>query len=124
MTALFRVPKLLKNRLLQTAMEYEYGDIASRCKKRISALTVRRMVILFLNSTYCLFKIKVLSTGKGNSKCFFHLPSYEKSKPSHQVAIFVFLGYGDGEKGFLCFDPIARRIRISRNVAFLDNVYI
>lgn len=34
-----------------------------------------------------------------------------------------FHGYLDIQKGFLCYDPLAHRIRISRNFIFLDNVY-
>ncbi|KAF8401977.1 hypothetical protein HHK36_012928 [Tetracentron sinense] len=34
----------------------------------------------------------------------------------------MYLGFGDSQKGYRCYDPHARRIRISRNVVFLENV--
>ena len=54
--------------------------------------------------------------------CFVHLPSLEKHKLSYQAAKCVFLGYSDEHKGFLCYDHVVRRSRISRNVVFVEHV--
>ena len=35
----------------------------------------------------------------------------------------AFLGYATNQKGFVCYDPIGRRIRVSRNVIFFENKY-
>lgn len=34
----------------------------------------------------------------------------------------MFLGYSNEHKGSLCYDPVARHTRISRNVIFVENV--
>ncbi|GKV37327.1 hypothetical protein SLEP1_g45367 [Rubroshorea leprosula] len=55
--------------------------------------------------------------------CFVHLPSHERTKLSNQAAMCVFVGYGIDQKGFLCYDPKIGRIRISRHVVFLENLF-
>ncbi|GKV49277.1 hypothetical protein SLEP1_g56036 [Rubroshorea leprosula] len=35
----------------------------------------------------------------------------------------VFVGYGVDQKGFLCYDPKIGRIRVSRHVVFLENLF-
>ena len=52
--------------------------------------------------------------------CFVHLPTLERSKLSAQSAKCVFLGYASHQKGFVCYDPTSKRIRISRNVIFFN----
>lgn len=39
------------------------------------------------------------------SLCFIHFPSLKRNKLSPQAARYLFLGYSDEHKGFLCFDP-------------------
>ena len=34
-----------------------------------------------------------------------------------------FFGFATHQKGFVCYDPIGRRIRVSRNVIFFENQY-
>lgn len=34
----------------------------------------------------------------------------------------MFVGYSTEHKGFLCYDPVERRLRISRNVIFVEHV--
>ncbi|KZV50197.1 endoribonuclease Dicer3b-like [Dorcoceras hygrometricum] len=53
--------------------------------------------------------------------CFMHLPSPEKHKLSAQSVRCAFLGFSPTSKGYLCYDPISNRVRISRNVIFFEN---
>lgn len=39
-----------------------------------------------------------------------------------QAAKYVFIRYSDDHKGFLCYDPVACKARISENFVFLDTV--
>ena len=55
--------------------------------------------------------------------CFMHLPTHERHKFIAQFIKCVFLGYVIPHKGYVCYDPHARRIRVSRNVIFLENQY-
>jgi len=55
--------------------------------------------------------------------CYVHLPAHERTKLTTQSIQCAFLGYSVHHKGFLCYDPNLRRIRISRNVIFLENQY-
>jgi len=42
--------------------------------------------------------------------CFVLRPHVERSKLSSRSAICVFLGYGEGKKGYRCFDPITQKL--------------
>jgi len=53
--------------------------------------------------------------------CFVHLPAHERNKLTAQSIKCAFLGYVGTQKGFLCYDPHARRTRVSRNVIFFEN---
>lgn len=55
--------------------------------------------------------------------CFVHLLAHERTKLTAQSVKCAFLGYSSHHKGFLCYDPNLRRIRISRNVIFFENQY-
>ncbi|KAG8365262.1 hypothetical protein BUALT_Bualt18G0085900 [Buddleja alternifolia] len=46
----------------------------------------------------------------------------ERTKLSSRVAICVFLGYGDGQKGYRCHDPVSGKLYVSRNVSFIEHV--
>ena len=50
--------------------------------------------------------------------CFVHLPPTERTKLTAQSTRCAFLGYASQQKGYLCYDPILNRLRISRNVIF------
>lgn len=54
--------------------------------------------------------------------CFPHLPPHERNKLSSQAAMCVFVGYSTIHKGYLCYDPGSRKVRISRNVVFLEHI--
>ncbi|KAK3043427.1 hypothetical protein RJ639_002006 [Escallonia herrerae] len=43
-------------------------------------------------------------------------PAHERTKFSKQAVMCVFVGYSADQKGFLCYDPLIRRVRISRHV--------
>ena len=55
--------------------------------------------------------------------CFVHLLSHERHKLTAQSIKCVFLGYAIPHKGYVCYDPHASRIRVSRNVIFFENQY-
>ncbi|KAH7541833.1 hypothetical protein FEM48_Zijuj02G0009500 [Ziziphus jujuba var. spinosa] len=55
--------------------------------------------------------------------CYAHLPSSDRNKLIAQSARCAFLGYASDQKGYLCYDPLASRTRISRNVLFVENIY-
>jgi len=54
--------------------------------------------------------------------CFVLRPHVERSKLSSRSAICVFLGYGEGRKGYRCFDPITQKLYVSRHVVFLEHI--
>jgi hypothetical protein len=56
------------------------------------------------------------------STCFVLRPQVERSKLSSCSAICVFLGYGDGQKEYRCYDPHARKLYVSRHVVFLEHI--
>ena len=51
---------------------------------------------------------------------FFFLMQNAVSCPL--VLLFVFLGYGEGKKGYRCFDPITHKLYVSRYVVFLEHI--
>ncbi|XP_075489501.1 uncharacterized protein LOC142528343 [Primulina tabacum] len=54
--------------------------------------------------------------------CFVLRPQIERNKFSPRSALYVFLGYGIGQKGYPCFDPISQKLYVSRHVVFLEHV--
>ena len=54
--------------------------------------------------------------------CFVHLPPTERTKLSPQATKCIFLGYSTEHNGFLCYDQSEKRMRISRNVIFLEYI--
>jgi hypothetical protein len=54
--------------------------------------------------------------------CFILRPHVEHSKLSSRSAICVFLGYGEGKKGYRCFDPITQKLYVSHHVVFLEHI--
>ncbi|KAL5738844.1 hypothetical protein ACOSP7_031605 [Xanthoceras sorbifolium] len=56
------------------------------------------------------------------STCFVLRPHVERKKLSSRFAICVFLGYGEGQKGYRCFDPVLKKLYVSRHVVFLEHI--
>jgi histone deacetylase 1/2 len=54
--------------------------------------------------------------------CFVLRPHVERNKLSSRSTICVFLGYGEGKKGYRCFDPITQKLYVSRHVVFLEHI--
>jgi hypothetical protein len=54
--------------------------------------------------------------------CFVLRPYVERSKLSSRSTICVFLGYGEGKRGYRCFDPITQKLYVSRHVVFLEHI--
>ena len=56
------------------------------------------------------------------STCFVLRPHVERTKLSSRTAICVFLGYGDGQKGYRCYNPESKKLYVSRHVFFLEHI--
>ncbi|KAJ9567342.1 LOW QUALITY PROTEIN: hypothetical protein OSB04_003308 [Centaurea solstitialis] len=54
--------------------------------------------------------------------CFVLRPHVERNKLSPRSALCVFLGYGIGQKGYRCFDPVSQKLYVSRHVTFLEHI--
>ncbi|KAL4582843.1 hypothetical protein LXL04_007404 [Taraxacum kok-saghyz] len=53
--------------------------------------------------------------------CFVQLQSHERSKLEPRSRLCCFIGYGIEHKGYRCWDPISKRLRISRHVTFWEH---
>ena len=53
----------------------------------------------------------------------FMIPAHERNKFTTQSVKCAFLGYAITQKGYACYDPQSRHIRISRNVVFFEDQY-
>ncbi|XP_020596126.1 uncharacterized protein LOC110036103 [Phalaenopsis equestris] len=54
--------------------------------------------------------------------CFVLLPHVQRNKLSSRSAICVFIGYGDGQKGYCCYDPDTQKLFVSRHVVFFEHI--
>ena len=50
--------------------------------------------------------------------CFVLLHDHERNKLQSRSRLCCFLGYGIGKKGYRCYDPIIKRLHVSRHVVF------
>ena len=53
--------------------------------------------------------------------CFVLLQPYEHNKLEPWSRLCCFLGYGETQKGYRCYDPVSHRLRVSRNVVFWEH---
>ena len=54
--------------------------------------------------------------------CLFCSSSnHERNKLQSHSRLCCFLGYGIGQKGYRCYDPISKRLRVSRHVVFWEH---
>ena len=53
--------------------------------------------------------------------CFVLLQDHERNKLQSSSRLCCFLGYGIGKKGYRCYDPISKRLRVSRHVVFWEH---
>ena len=53
--------------------------------------------------------------------CFVLLYDHERNKLQSRSRLCCFLGYGIGKKGYRCYDPISKRLRVSRHVVFWEH---
>ncbi|KAM1582901.1 hypothetical protein ACFX10_030579 [Malus domestica] len=56
------------------------------------------------------------------SLCYVHIPSNLIHKLEENCHKCIFVGYGASEKGYRLYDPISRKIILSRDVTFDENV--
>ena len=55
-----------------------------------------------------------------DSACFVLLQPHEHNKLEPRSRFCCFLGYGETQKGYQCYDPISHRLCISCNVVFWE----
>ena len=56
-----------------------------------------------------------------DSACFVLLQPHEHNKLEPRSKVCCFLGYGETQKGYRCYDPVSHRLRVSRNVVFWEH---
>ena len=54
-------------------------------------------------------------------KCFVHIPKNERSKLDVKSKECIFIGYGQDEFGYRCYDPIERKLIQSCDVVFVEH---
>ena len=55
------------------------------------------------------------------SACFVLLQPHEHNKLEYRSRLCCFLGYGETQKGYQCYDPVSHRLRVSCNVVFWEH---
>ena len=55
------------------------------------------------------------------SACFVLLQPHEYNKLESRSRLCCFLGYGETQKGYRCYDPVSHRLRVSHNVVFWEH---
>ena len=55
------------------------------------------------------------------SACFVLLQPHERTKLESRARLCCFLGYGIEHKGYRCWDPSSKRLRVSRHVVFWEH---
>ena len=55
------------------------------------------------------------------SNVFVHVPKEERSKFEPKSIKCIHVGYSETQKAFRVFDPVARKVRVSRDVIFVED---
>lgn len=55
------------------------------------------------------------------TKCYVHVPSEKRRKLDNTATQMIFIGYDSESKAYRCFDPVNRKLVISRDVRFVRN---
>ena len=53
--------------------------------------------------------------------CFVMIPGQQRNKLYAKSLKAIFIGYSPTQKGYKCYDPISRRVSISRDVKFVES---
>ena len=53
---------------------------------------------------------------------FILLPTHFQSKFDPRTEKYIFLGYASNKKGYKCFNPTTRKIHVSMDVNFIENI--
>ncbi|GFS43671.1 hypothetical protein Acr_00g0086350 [Actinidia rufa] len=54
--------------------------------------------------------------------CFVLLPKKGRTRLGAQCVLCVFLGYGIHQKGYRCYDPVTKKLYVSRHVTFFERL--
>ena len=54
------------------------------------------------------------------SIAYVHIPNELRSKLDPKAEKCVFIGYSLEQKGYRCYNPVTRQIRVSRDVVFVE----
>ena len=55
---------------------------------------------------------------------FIHLPNHNQSKLDSRTEKCVFIGYASNQKGYKCYNPQTRKMYVSMDVPFIEDIYI
>jgi hypothetical protein len=129
----------------------EQNGVAERIHRHIVKIARSLLLSAFVPSEFwrevvltAVSLINTISSSHSSSlspfeKLYWHVPDYssfrvfgctyfvlrphaERSKLSSCSAICVFLGYGEGKKGYRCFDPITHKLYVSCHIVFLEYI--
>ena len=54
-------------------------------------------------------------------KCFVHIPKDERSKLDAKSKQCIFIGYGQDDFGYRCYDPVGKKLIRRRDVVFIED---
>lgn len=56
------------------------------------------------------------------TKCFVHTPVEKRKKLDNTAEEMIFIGYDNNSKAYRCYDLVSKRVIISRDVKFVENI--